>query len=85
MTALVAAFSATLPVPPEVMTGLLSFWPVRFTVTVPVSVRLPSDAWTVRLKSWVVSKSSLVVSATVMAPVAALMANAPLALPAVML
>ncbi len=61
-----------------------SFTPVRLTVTVALPVRLPeSVTWTVRLNEGVVSKSSLVESATVMTP-ALLMAKAPELLPAVM-
>nr|WP_243688716.1 hypothetical protein [Geotalea toluenoxydans] len=53
-------------------------------VTVPVSLNLPSDAWTVRVNSRMVSKSSFEASATVIAPLAASMAKAPLSFPAIM-
>ncbi len=56
---------------------------VRLIVTVLLANRLPpSVTWTVRLKEGVVSRSSLVVSATVMIP-SLLMSKAPELLPAV--
>ena len=67
------------------MLGALSFRLFRFTVIAAVSVRVPSLAWMVRVKLGVVSKSRAALLATVMAPVAALIAKAPPVLPAVML
>ena len=67
------------------MEGALSLRLFRFTVIAAVSLRVPSLACTVRVKLGVVSKSTAALVATVMAPVAALIAKAPPVLPAVML
>ncbi len=67
------------------MAGALSLRLFRLTATAAVSDSVPSDAVTVRVKLGLVSKSRAPLLATVMAPVAALIANAPPVLPAVML
>ena len=67
----------------SLMTGAMSLRLFRLIVIWAVSVRVPSEACTVSTKLGVVSKSSTALLATVIWPVAALIAKPPAPLPAV--
>ena len=83
-TVLLAEFSSTAKL--WSLTTGASLRSLRLTVTVAVSVSVPeSSTWTMRPKLGVVSKSSAAWLATVISPVAALIAKAPPVFPAVML
>ncbi len=85
VTAVALALFSSMATVASMMSGALSFRLFRLTVIAAVSLSVPSLAVTVRLKLGEVSKSRAVLLATVMAPVVALMLNAPPVLPAVML
>ncbi len=84
VTAVPLALFSSMATVASAIAGALSLRLFRLTVIAAVSDSVPSDAATVRVKLGLVSKSRAPLLATVMAPVAALIANAPPVLPAVM-